>query len=366
LIHLGQQVQGKSSFNVWVKTVIDRPKVYVAVNNNIIYAREGNGVHDVPVDADSLTAGSKRVRVYVYDQANRFVSTAATTITVGKVRLRGGQPLQVSGAIQRYYVNRAGLVCAMDIETLGAIERIYFDTAQATQITTAHPENSQVTAWVLPRTDAEPAPGVAVSWDLVGTGEGEPVFNVRRSTFPGDIEILETGEAPTATADSTTRGLLTDVVTNPAGDVVALVIGNKTLVRVPRSLRASGNPTANATSLALGMPVSITGATQALNTGEISMYPERMLAGTVSVGGQPATALKYSAKATRGIRAVAREDADEEAGDKELAAAQSEGLDVYVPPLHSRSRFVVRSTNPEAAMREVGVEPLVNPAKRPW
>ena len=364
LLFLGQQVKGKANLSIWVKTIVDKPRVYLALNNNVVYAREGNGIHTVPLDTDALTPGRKRVRVYVYDDQNRFIATAATTITVGNARVRGNQPLQISGTIQRYYINRAGLVSAMDVQTLGAMERVHFEPTLAAGLTASYPVFSEINAWVLTRTEDQPVPGVEKSWNLLGMGEEEPEYDPRKASVSTDIELLD-AEPAAAAPGAEAKGILTDVVRNDAGDVVGLVLDNVVIVRVSPALRA-GKGAADATTISLGNAVSVVGSKQLPADGQISIYNQRLSATEVSVNGRKATGLKFAASQSRGIRATAPEAADEDASDREVEAAQSEGLDVYLPPLPAGARFSVRSTDSAGVLRELGIDPLVDANKRPW
>ena len=134
LIRLGEPVSGVINLSLWIKTVLEKPKVYLSINNALIYAQEGNGVHNISINTATLASGPKRLRVYVFDEQNRFVTTAATTVTVGRSRALSGQPLQIGGIVQRFYLDRAGLISAMDIETAGTQERINFDPRLARQL----------------------------------------------------------------------------------------------------------------------------------------------------------------------------------------------------------------------------------------
>jgi hypothetical protein len=100
--------------------------------------------------------------------------------------------------------------------------------------------------------------------------------------------------------------------------------------------------------------------------GQISIYGQRLSAASVTVNGQKATRLKFSGALGRGIRATAREAAGDDDESAEVVAAQTEGLDVYVPQLVASSRFAVRGVNTEDILRELDLDAVVEGKQRPW
>ncbi|MBV9468749.1 MAG: hypothetical protein JOZ57_05845, partial [Abitibacteriaceae bacterium] len=369
LVLLGQRVRGTTKFSMWVKSYVPQPKVYLAINNQIVYAGVGNGAHDVEVNTDGLGAGYKRVRVYVYDANNHFVTTAATTVHIGAGRdIERGVPLQVIGNVLRYYADRAGLVTAVDVQTPGNVATIHFAPTLAQQLMTAYPVGNEMQAWVVPLdTPAAPAADQsdAQQWNLVGTGEAEPANGFSQPYTTSDLDMLEADVTVPNGAATTVDGKLTDVVVNKAGQVVAFVVDKTTFVRVPSQFRggaAGGTGAGTAVNLRIDAPVTISGTAETLATGAISGYKTRLVATAVTVNGRPASVLHFSN--TNRVRAINR-DADDTPVEDEVKDAQAAGLDVFETPLTGGSRILIRSTG-RAALDELGVKPLLETNQRPW
>lgn len=391
LVTLGQAAQGQTTFNVWIKTPLFRPKVYLSLNNQIIYAGEGNGTHNIKINADALTPGAKRARVYVYDEQNRFVSTAATTILTGATRslsrdLPGGaapavtQPLQIAGTVQRYYVDRTGFISAVDIETLGTSERVHFSPEMAQSLMAEQPVFSEISAWVLPRANVKPLPTGAKnqapirSWNLVGLGDEAPA-NFLTPYEKTDLDLLESGfEAPGRSRVTESVGIVKDAILNQAGEVVALILrggqeGDRDrLIQIPPRLRsqakAAPGATTAPTTITPGTLVRAVGVSSPLITGQVAMYKERFNAEALSINGQKVSSIKF-AQQLRGR--VTPRDLSATPEPEEVRQAESAGLEVYEPPLPSREKILVpRGARGEAQLKALDIAPLLSTQKRPW
>jgi len=77
-----QRLHGATRFSSWVKTYVSRPKVYFAIDSEIIYASSRPGVHMVDLDLNGVAPGDRKLTLYVYDDRGRFVTSTTQTIIV--------------------------------------------------------------------------------------------------------------------------------------------------------------------------------------------------------------------------------------------------------------------------------------------
>ena len=163
------------------------------------------------------------------------------------------------------------------------------------------------------------------------------------------------------------EGNLTGVVQSADGQVLALVLDNKTLVRVPMSLRGApkageGTGATNVTQLEMGASIGVTGWSKPPVEGAISSFPERFLAQRITVNRRKVETLGFIPP-KRQNRVLNRSNEIIANGVRE---AESEGLEVYEPPLAAGSRILVRGNTTAERLRSVGIEPPLETVKRPW
>lgn len=77
-----QAVRGIARFSAWVKTYVPRPKMYLKIGSNIVYASNRPGTHIVDIDTRTLPIGRVPLTVYVYDDRNRFITSVSSGVTV--------------------------------------------------------------------------------------------------------------------------------------------------------------------------------------------------------------------------------------------------------------------------------------------
>jgi len=79
---MNARLHGVRRFSARVKTYVMRPKVYFAVDSKIVYASAKPGIHAIDLDLDQVLPGRRSLTVYVYDNRNRFVTSARQTVVV--------------------------------------------------------------------------------------------------------------------------------------------------------------------------------------------------------------------------------------------------------------------------------------------
>jgi hypothetical protein len=78
----GQLVRDTLQLRIWVKTYVARPKVYLRWNGKIVYASKRPGAHFVNLDLKDAAAGRQELRVFVFDDGNRFVTSKSVDVDV--------------------------------------------------------------------------------------------------------------------------------------------------------------------------------------------------------------------------------------------------------------------------------------------
>ena len=66
--------EGSAKLVLWVQTYLARPKVYARLNNQIIYAQNRPGAHNLNLDLTNLK-GNQKLEIFIYDNQNKLVST---------------------------------------------------------------------------------------------------------------------------------------------------------------------------------------------------------------------------------------------------------------------------------------------------
>lgn len=81
-ISISKSPDGMARFNIWLKTYVARPKVYAQLNGKLFYASNRPGAHSVDVNLKSLKPGGQTLKVYVFDDKNRFITSSQQKFTV--------------------------------------------------------------------------------------------------------------------------------------------------------------------------------------------------------------------------------------------------------------------------------------------
>lgn len=129
------------------------------------------------------------------------------------------QPMMVTGTVLRYYVDRAGYVTAMDVQTASGVQFVRFSPSLGQRLYSTYPVGGQVTAYVTSN-----AMRGGTYYDVVSMGEKMPAPEAMTMKLT-DVDLLDSpAYIMTGAKMITVRGTLSDVITNEQGEVIGLVI----------------------------------------------------------------------------------------------------------------------------------------------
>ena len=195
-------------------------------------------------------------------------------------------PMLVSGTVQNYYVDRAGYVSAMDVMTADGVRMVRFAPSMAQRVTALYPVGSSASVYV-----TSSMMGKMTSYDLAGTGPEMPTPT--SMMMPSNINAVDVLKATPyiqiGAEEKEYRGMLTGYISDPAnGEVLGIVLDNKTLVRIPaqnRLVQASTSPS-GITPLFANAYVVARGYKEAPLYGVVSPFESRVAATGISVNGE--------------------------------------------------------------------------------
>ena len=148
-----------------------------------------------------------------------------TTSTTGAMMSSDSmmQPMQVSGTVMRYYVDRSGYVTAMDVQTGDGVKMVRFAPGMGQRLYSTYPVGGQASIWVT----GSDMMGMT-RYDVVGMGETMPAAGFMKPMMaPNDIYLLNSEPYIMANADQVQfNGTLKQTVTAPSGEVLGLVLSN--------------------------------------------------------------------------------------------------------------------------------------------
>jgi len=210
-----------------------------------------------------------------------------TTPGMGMTDSSSMTPMPVSGTVLRYYVDRSGFVTAMDVQTADGVRMVRFSPSLAQSLTSTYPVGSTASVYA-----TSSMMGGMTRYDLAGMGSTMPApSSMMMPMMLSDLDILKAQPYTTIGAKSMMySGKLTGFVSDPkSGDVLAIILDDKTLLRVPaenRLVQASPAPE-GITGLFSGADVVAYGVPEAPRYGAVSPYSERVIASGISVNGRP-------------------------------------------------------------------------------
>ena len=194
-------------------------------------------------------------------------------------------PTPVSGTVTRYYVDRAGFVAAMDVQTTDGTKMVRFSPSMAQRLTSSFPVTSTFNGFV-----TSMGMGSNMSYELAGTGASMPAPGMMMPMMVSDIDLLRAPAYTTLGAKETeVTGKLTGYISDPmSGDVLALILDKSTLVRVPQQSRLQQASTApeGVSDLLKGALVVARGVDEAPRFGSVSPYGRRLIANSIAVDGR--------------------------------------------------------------------------------
>lgn len=202
-------------------------------------------------------------------------------------------PMPLSGTVQRYYVDRTGFVTAADIQTADGVRMVRFSPSLASSLTSMYPVGSTASIYVTSSTM-----NGMTRYDLAGTTSTMPA---PAAMYPpimvSDIEILKSQPFTTIGAKvQQYSGKVTGAISDPdSGEVLALVLDDKTLLRIPlenRQPQASPAPE-GVSPLFKGSRVVAYGYPEAPRYGAVSPFSERVIATSLSINGHQVGALGF-------------------------------------------------------------------------
>jgi len=213
-------------------------------------------------------------------------TTMSTTTTMsGDMAMT---PMPVTGTVLRYYVDRSGFVTAMDVQTAEGIRMVRFSPSMASTLTATYPVGSTASVYV-----TQSMMGGMTQYNLAGVGTTMPAPGSMAMMTPMMVSPLDMLRSEPYTMvgaqQMRVRGKLTGYISDPMnGEVLALILDNSTLVRVPRENRqvqASPAPE-GITPLVKNMQVVAYGYPEAPRYGAVSPFATRLIATGLAVGGR--------------------------------------------------------------------------------
>jgi len=196
-------------------------------------------------------------------------------------------PMPLGGQVVRYYTDRAGYVTAMDVQTTEGVRLVRFSPDLGQRLFTTYPVGGKVDVFVMGSPETR--------YDVVGIGPAVPRAGYMQRYMVSDVDLLQADAYIMAGAEEmTVKGNLANVVTSDKGEVLALVLDDNTLIRVPRESRhiAPGyNGTDRVTPLFKGARVIAKGYAEAPRFGVLSAYPQRIAGKSIVVNGHSVGAI---------------------------------------------------------------------------
>ena len=195
-------------------------------------------------------------------------------------------PMPVSGTVLRYYVDRAGFVTAMDVQTAEGIRMVRFAPSMAQNLTAMYPVGSTASVYV-----TSSMVGNTTRYDLAGMGAEMPSpTSMMTPMMVSDVDILKAEPYTTIGARPTRyAGTLTGYIADPMnGEVLAIVLDDTTLIRVPRESRLMQASTApnGIVPLVKGAQVVAYGLPEAPRYGSVSPFMTRVIGTGIAVDGR--------------------------------------------------------------------------------
>lgn len=197
-------------------------------------------------------------------------------------------PMPVSGTVLRYYVDRSGFVTAMDVQTAEGIRMVRFSPSMAQSLTSTYPVGSTASVYV-----TSSMAGGSTQYNLAGIGSTMPAPGAIGMMTPMSVSAVDVLKSEPYTLlgakQQRIEGNLTGYISDPlSGEVLAIILDNTNLVRVPRENRqvqASPAPE-GITALTKGLSVVAYGYPEAPRYGSVSPFSTRLIATGISVGGR--------------------------------------------------------------------------------
>lgn len=256
----------------------------------------------------------------------------ADTTTMATTSSSAMMPMPVSGTILRYYVNRAGYVTAMDVQASDGVKLVRFSPSMAQNLTSMYPVGANASVYV-----TQSMMGGMTRYDLAGMGADMPApGSMMMPMMVSDVDLLKAEPFTTiGAAPMRVKGKLTSYIADPMnGEVLAIVLDGKTLVRVPRESRlvqASMAPE-GIRPLVGGASVVAYGYPEAPRYGSVSPYEMRLIGTGIAINGRNLGALGFGRMAMGKADTLLGFNAFGGTMSKEESSAMTMGYGTYTAP----------------------------------
>lgn len=280
------------------------------------------------------------------------------------------QPMQVTGQVLRYYVDRSGYVTAMDVQTANGVQMVRFAPGMGQRIYSTYPVGGQASVYVM----GSPGSMGMMNYNVIGLGDRPPAAGFMMPNMVSDVDLLKS--EPYIMVGSKMvqfSGKLRSIVTDDIGEVIGLILDSVSmnammggagmsnasmstdsmsggammgggmmgggmmsgvLVRVPREMRhpnegAMGG-SMRATPLFKGAIVEVVGYPEAPRYGVLSNVSQRIAASALVVDGRAVGAVGIPKMSMESSRTLFKLNIGATATDEEKRAMQM-GYSTYDP-----------------------------------
>jgi hypothetical protein len=262
--------------------------------------------------------------------ANADDNATSTTMTMSSdtTMAPSMEPTLVNGQVVRYYVDRSGYVTAMDVQTPTGIQMVHFAPNMGQRLYSTYPVGGQIAVWVTPSMMG------TGHWNAVGVGTARPA-TFMQPYMVSDIDALDADPYIVAGSKMTeVKGHLSRIIVGNTGEVLALVLDDNTLIRVPREFRHIAPGYAGSdriTPLFKGAEVRAVGYVEAPMYGVLSPYMTRIAPNAISVNGRSVGALGVPMMTKEQQRTLIKADIGGNQMSNEEMAAMGMGYHTYTP-----------------------------------
>jgi hypothetical protein len=205
---------------------------------------------------------------------------------------------------------------------------VHFAPNMGQRLYSTYPSGGQIAVWVTP------AMMGSGHWNAVGVGTARPSMFMPAYTVT-DVDLLESEPYIVAGSKLTeVSGRLTHIVVNHNGEVLALVLDDNTIVRVPRDLRhiASGYAGSERRSAPFkSAKVRATGYYEAPMYGVLSPFVTRLAANAISIDGRNVGVLGMPMMSKDQQKTLLKTDIGGSTMSNEEMAAMGMGYTTYNP-----------------------------------
>lgn len=215
---------------------------------------------------------------------------AQDAVEATSVKEPSSPPIQVSGTVEKYYTDLSGYVTALDLNsTAGGVHKVRFAPSWAKRLLRDYPVGSTLDAWVVEHNDYDRPLS-----DLVSIGAERP-NRFLTDDFHTGTERLQSREWVWKDAGTErVTGSLDKVLVSPRGEVLALVLKDGTLVRVPPTVKHQEQGAQGSKEVAQlfpGAQVTAWGPQVWHARGDVSIYGQRVATNGLSINGKTVGAI---------------------------------------------------------------------------